>query len=99
MATSEVVLALLRAGPVHGYDVKRGHDAWFPDAKPLAFGQVYATLARLGRDGEVEVVETRVDGGPERTVYALTEAGRRRLDTWLTEPASVGSSGAEDIVR
>ena len=99
MSTTEVVLALLRSGPVHGYDVKRGHDAWFPDTKPLAFGQVYATLSRLARDGEVEVVETRVDGGPERTVYALTDAGRARLETWLAEPSPVGSSGADDIVR
>ena len=55
MATNEVVLALLRNGPAHGYDLKRDHDAWFPDARPLAFGQVYATLGRLERSGHVEV--------------------------------------------
>ena len=47
MATNEVVLALLRRGPAHGYDLKRDHDVWFPDARPIAFGQVYATLGRL----------------------------------------------------
>ena len=75
MATNEVLLALLRKGPAHGYDIKRDHDAWFPDARPLAFGQVYATLGRLERSGHVEVLETRSEGGPERTVYALTERG------------------------
>jgi DNA-binding PadR family transcriptional regulator len=99
MSTSEVVLAVLRRGPAHGYDVKRDHDTWFPDARPLAYGQVYATLSRLERDGLVEVVETRVDGGPERTVYAMTDAGDALLTAWLEEPAPVGGSGAEEIVR
>ena len=99
MSTAEVVLAVLHRGPAHGYDVKRGHDEWFPDARPLAYGQVYATLARLERDGLLEVVETRIEGGPERTVYAVTEAGRARLRDWLGEPAPAGSAGADEIVR
>jgi DNA-binding PadR family transcriptional regulator len=99
MATNEVVLALLRNGPAHGYDIKRGHDAWFPDARPLAFGQVYATLGRLERSGHVEVVETRTEGGPERTVYALTERGVSQLRDWLAEPAGAAASSADEIVR
>lgn len=99
MSMTELHLALLAGAPRHGYDIKHEHDAWFPDSRPLAFGQVYATLARLQRDGLAEVVETRTDGGPERTVYALTEDGERRLRTWLAEPASATGSGAEEIVR
>ena len=95
----EVHLALLSGGPCHGYDVKRSYDAWFPDAKPMAFGQVYATLARLERDGLVEVVETRIEGGPERTVYAVTQAGRDRLEAWLGEPAPPATNGSEELVR
>ena len=99
MSTAELHLALLRAGPRHGYEVKREHDAWFPDARPLAFGQVYATLARLERDALVEVVETRSDGGPERTIYALTARGEQRLQEWLDEPAPAAGTGTEEIVR
>lgn len=95
----EVHLALLLDGPRHGYEVKKEHDAWFPSSRPLAFGQVYATLARLVRDGLAEVVETRTEGGPERTVYAVTPAGQARLDAWLAEPAPPATTGAEDIVR
>lgn len=96
MAVPDVVLALLRGGPRHGYEVKHEYDDWFPDARPLAFGQVYATFGRLQRDGLVEVVETRSAGAPERTVYGLTPAGRERLDAWLVEPAPPGS---DEIVR
>ncbi|MGY1631153.1 PadR family transcriptional regulator [Geodermatophilus sp. SYSU D01186] len=99
MSLPELHLALLTGGPRHGYDLKQEHDAWFPDSRPLPFGQVYATLGRLQRDGLAEVVETRVEGGPERTVYALTEQGERRLRAWLAEPAAPTGSGTEEIVR
>lgn len=99
MSLSELHLGLLLTGPRHGYEVKKEHDAWFPEGKPLAFGQVYATLARLVRDGLAEVVETRSEGGPERTVYAVTPAGRQRLEAWLADPAPPAGSGGEDIVR
>jgi DNA-binding PadR family transcriptional regulator len=99
MATNEVMLALLRGGPAHGYDLKRDHDDWFPDSRPMAYGQVYATLGRLEHAGLVEVVETRVDGGPERTVYALSERGGDELSAWLDEPAKPAASSADEIVR
>ena len=99
MATNEVVLALLRSGPAHGYDLKRDHDAWFADSRPLAFGQIYATLNRLERGGFVQVLETRSESGPERTVYALSERGEDRLREWLAEPAGSAASSADEIVR
>jgi DNA-binding PadR family transcriptional regulator len=99
MATAELVLGLLHNGPAHGYDVKRGHDAWFPDSRPLAFGQVYTTLSRLERDGLVEVVDRGSDGGPERTVYALTPQGREHLAHWLAEPIQPALGAVDEMVR
>ena len=83
MSTSHVLLGLLSVGPQHGYDLKRAHDDRLPQAKPLAFGQVYATLGRLERDGLVEQTGQDQDGGPERTTYAITDAGREKLGEWL----------------
>ncbi len=83
MSTGHVLLGLLTHGPRHGYELKRDHDARFPAAKPLAYGQVYAALQRLLRDGLVEVTGTAQRSGPERTVYAITEAGRGELARWL----------------
>ena len=40
--------------------------------KPLPFGQVYATLGRLERDGRVEVLGIEPGAGPERKRYAIT---------------------------
>ena len=94
-----MLLGVLANGPAHGYDLKREHDARFPSAKPLAFGQVYSTLGRLQRDGLVEIAETTREGGPERTTYALTTAGESSLRAWLEEPEPAGPYAADDLVR
>jgi len=80
------LLGLLEPGPSHGYELKRAYDARFGQHRPLAFGQVYATLARLQRDGRVMVEGVEPGEGPERKRYAITEQGVSVLDHWLTEP-------------
>lgn len=99
MATVDVLLALLLPGPSHGYDLKRAHDRWFVDAKPLAFGQVYASLGRLERDGFVGVAHTEAGAGPERTVYELTPSGRDRVQAWLAEPVEPDPPGSTELIR
>lgn len=99
MTLADLHLALLATGPRHGYDLKRAHDAWFPGGKPLAFGQVYATVARLERDGLVEQSGTESVAGPERTVYSLTPAGDARVQQWLSEASEPTSLGNEEFVR
>lgn len=90
---------LAERGAAHGYDLKREHDARFSSSKPLAFGQVYAALEKLAHDGLVEVVEVSRDGGPDRTAYAMTPAGRTSLKSWLSEPEPAGPYSADELVR
>ncbi|WP_234320521.1 PadR family transcriptional regulator [Streptomyces sp. SBT349] len=80
---SNVLLGLLSTGPQHGYELKRAYDEHLPRAKPLAFGQTYATLGRLERDGLIEQTGRDREGGPDRTLYAVTDAGRAALGEWL----------------
>ncbi|MFI8187447.1 PadR family transcriptional regulator [Streptomyces sp. NPDC085946] len=87
MSTRHILLGLLASGPSHGYDLKRRHDERFPQARPLAYGQVYTTLQRLVRDGLARVEGTDSDGGPERTVYRATDEGGRELARWARETA------------
>ncbi len=90
MSTGHVLLGLLTRGPLHGYELKRAYDHRLPQAKPLGFGQVYATLGRLERDGLVEPDDRDQAGGPERTAFGITAQGQAELITWLgaVEPPS-----------
>ena len=85
MALAHVILGLLAGGERHGYDLKRQHDTRFPLARPLPAAQVYATLDRLHRDGLVAPGAVVRSGGPDRTAYGVTPAGRAELDRWLDE--------------
>ncbi len=87
------------AGPAHGYELKQEYDRRFPGAEPLAFGQVYASPARLERDGLVQAIETSQAGGPERTTYAVTAEGRDALREWLDDPEPAAPYSADGLVR
>ena len=80
------LLGLLEREPSHGYDLKRDYDTFFGRGKPLPFGQVYATLGRLARDGKVLMGESEHGAGPDRKRYVITEDGVSDVETWLKEP-------------
>ncbi len=80
------LLGLLEREPSHGYELKREYDAHFGRGKPLPFGQVYATLSRLARDGKVSVGEAEPGAGPDRKRYAITDVGAAEVEAWLAEP-------------
>jgi DNA-binding PadR family transcriptional regulator len=86
MSVPHALLGLLEREPSHGYDLKRDYDAYFGRGKPLPYGQVYATLGRLARDGKVTAGEAEAGGGPERKRYAVTPVGQADLEAWLAEP-------------
>ncbi len=86
MDTSLTLLGLLGVDSGYGYDLKHHYDRWFGSSKPLAFGQVYATLARLVRDGLISVVGAETGFGPERKRYEITPEGRDRVARWLATP-------------
>jgi DNA-binding PadR family transcriptional regulator len=86
MSIPGTLLGLLEPEPSHGYELKRAYDGYFGQARPLPFGQVYATLGRLERDGRVIVEGTEPGAGPERKRYAITPAGVAALEGWLGTP-------------
>lgn len=86
MSVPHTLLGLLEREPSHGYDLKRDYDSLFGRGKPLPFGQVYATLARLARDGKVVISDVEPGAGPERKRYIITERGATEVQTWLADP-------------
>ncbi len=88
MSVPLTLLGLLEREPSHGYDLKRDYDAFFGRGKPLPFGQLYATLGRLARDGKVVMGETEPGAGPDRKRYVITDDGATELEAWLGEPVA-----------
>jgi DNA-binding PadR family transcriptional regulator len=91
MSVPLTLLGLLGREPSHGYELKRDYDTYFGREKPVPFGQVYATLGRLARDGKVVPGESEAGAGPDRKRYAITEVGRAEVEAWLVEPMEAES--------
>lgn len=86
MSSSMTLLALLEQGPSHGYTLKQRYDEAFAQRRPLAFGQVYATLGRFERNGLATVAEVVAGEGPERRRYRITPEGVGMVDEWVYTP-------------
>ena len=83
-----VVLWLLYQGPSHVYRMQKLIEQQRKDrvVNVRARASLYQTIERLVRLGLVEVKETsRVEGYPDRIIYAITDAGRDAARGWLRE--------------
>ncbi len=84
------VLAHLWERPMHPYELaatmrERGKEA----SIKLNYGSLYTVVEALEREKLIVPRETVREGRrPERTVYALTEAGREKLIGWMRELVS-----------
>ena len=81
------VLLCLHEKPMHPYEVattlrqRRKHES-----VKLNYGSLYGVVESLERRGLIAAQETKRSGRlPERTVYALTEAGHIEMQDWLTD--------------
>lgn len=81
------VLSYLTQGPMHPYELSRtlrDHG----DARSIKFnhGSLYMVVGQLAKAEFITEQETnRAGQRPERTIYALTDAGRHELRDWLRE--------------
>jgi DNA-binding PadR family transcriptional regulator len=82
----EVVLALLAKEPAHGYQLRaRLRQALGPVGEALNDGQIYVTLGRLEKAGQVSAEQAGPGDKSDRKVYSLTAAGQQRVADWLAE--------------
>lgn len=81
------VLTVAVQRPMHPYEMAsvlraRGKD----EDMPIKWGSLYTVVRNLAKHGLLEAVESGRQGGrPERTVYRVTEAGRREAEDWTRE--------------
>ena len=84
------VLSCVMERPMHPYEISttlrtRGKE----QSIKLNYGSLYSVVESLAKHGLIEAQETLRQGRrPERTIYAITDAGRAEFEDWLSELVS-----------
>ena len=84
-ATSYAVLGLLSIKPWSSYELTRQMDRSLGRIWPRAVSKLYEEPKKLTARGLARA-STEQNGQRTRTVYAITEQGRRALGAWLQQP-------------
>src|SRR3954449_2568112 len=81
------VLAYLLQRPMHPYEISKTlRDNGDDRSIKFNHGSLYMVVGQLEKAGFITAQETGREGSrPERTVYALTDAGRAELRDWLRD--------------
>jgi len=80
-----IILGLLGAHPMSGYDIKRAFDRALASYWNAGNSQIYTTLKALSQDGLVEAELVVQDARPNKKIYHLTPAGEAALRAWLAD--------------
>src|SRR5258706_5976868 len=100
MYSEILILAMLRPGPRHGYDIKKDIDRALGGIVSLNNNTLYLALKRLKEVGAVTRQVVLQEGKPNRHLYHLTERGIELLQAYLRDfPASQAASEAEFFTR
>jgi DNA-binding PadR family transcriptional regulator len=100
MYSEILILAMLRQGPRHGYEIKKDIDRALGGMVVLNNKTLYLALKHFEEIGAVTRQVIPQEGKPNRHLYELTECGIELLQASLRDfPASQVSSDAEFFTR
>lgn len=98
MVLDILILSALRAGAMHGYELKRRVQR--PSFVALSNNSLYPTLHRFERAGAVTHTVEEQEGKPARKVYEITEGGRALfVDMISVLPVTLAGNDEEFLVR
>ena|SRR5688572_23669891 len=80
-----IILRVLRGGPLHGYAIARRIQLLSSDELHVEEGSLYPALQKLLIKGFVKAEWSVSDTGRKVREYRLTPAGKKQLDTELSE--------------
>ncbi|MER6301043.1 PadR family transcriptional regulator [Kitasatospora sp. NPDC001539] len=96
--TSYSILGLLAVQPWSTYELARQMDRSLGRIWPRAESKLYEEPKKLVRHGLAEATRESVGRRP-RTVYSITDAGRRALAAWLQEPGTGPVLECEQLLK
>lgn len=82
-----IILGALNTGPSHGYGLKQGLMATYGNRYfKLSNSSLYRALAKLESEGCIEGKKIPQENVPDRVMYHITEAGKKRLKEKVATP-------------
>ena len=76
-----VLKTLETLGPLHGYGIARRIEQTSGDLLAVRYGTLYPALMKLEQEGYISAAWGVSDHNRRAKYYALTRAGRKRLDS------------------
>ena len=100
MYSEILILAMLRQGRRHGYEIKKDIDRALGGMVVLNNKTLYLALKHFEESGAVTRQVIPQEGRPNRHLYELTERGSELLHAYLRDfPAGLASNDAEFFTR
>jgi len=93
-----VILGLMMEGPMHGYQLKQNIQGdYLKHFVSISTGSLYTRLFKFEAEGLVEGKREQQDKVPDKRVYVITEAGKKRLRELLSTPISMSGVIFSDL--
>lgn len=98
MDIQNIILGLLKSGPMTGYELKQAFDTSLGYFSGASFGSIYPILNKLQKGG-LATVKPEPREGRQRKVYSITQAGRKKFQGTLAGELSVPPFRNEFLTR
>jgi PadR family transcriptional regulator, regulatory protein AphA len=99
MSLEHAILGFLNHRPYSGYDLKKFFNTSVRHFWPADHSQIYRTLARMNKNGWVEIEVVPQESHPDRKVYHITESGRQELRNWLVTPLTPEENRSAEMIQ
>jgi len=99
MSLEFAILGFLNYHPSTGYELKKIFDTSIRHFWPADQSQIYRTLARLTELGHAEMEKVPQEARPDRKVYHITPAGRRKLLEWISGPPPMDEPRSAPLIQ
>lgn len=85
-----IILGMMMDGPMHGYQLKQHLQGdYFKHFVYISIGSLYTRLSRFEAEGLIEGKREMQDKVPDKKVYCITDAGKKRLAELVATPIDI----------
>jgi len=98
-STQYALLGLLTVQPMSGYEIKKNIENSISFFWSESFGQIYPALKKMERNNLIKSKNMPDQKGKLKTVYQITNNGRKKLAEWLHKPVQPSRKRNELLLK